>query len=52
MLLAGIAVGADTGVIYIRGEYPNSIRLMEKAITYLNDHNLIQGFKFKIIKYC
>jgi NADH-quinone oxidoreductase subunit F len=50
MYLAGISAGADTGVIYIRGEYPNSIRLMEKAIIYLNDHNLIQGFKFKIIK--
>ena len=50
MFLAGICVGADTGVIYIRGEYPNSIRLMEKAITYLNDHNQLKNFKFKIIK--
>ena len=50
MFLAGISVGADTGVIYIRGEYPNSIRIMEKAITYLNDQNLLKDFKFKIIK--
>lgn len=50
MFLAGICVGANTGVIYIRGEYPNSIRLMENAITYLHDQNLIKDFKFKIIK--
>ena len=50
MFLAGICVGANTGVIYIRGEYPNSIRLMEDAITYLDDQNLIKDFKFKIIK--
>ena len=50
MFLAGISVGADTGVIYIRGEYPNSIRIMEAAITYLNDKKLINDFKFKIIK--
>ncbi len=50
MYLSGICVGANTGVIYIRGEYPNSIRTMAKAITYLNDQSLLENFKFKIIK--
>jgi NADH-quinone oxidoreductase subunit F len=43
-------VGADTGVLYIRGEYPESILAVEKAISYLKNHNLIDDFKFKIIK--
>ena len=50
MYAAGICVGADTGVIYIRGEYPQSIIQMEKAIAYILSRNLISGFKFKIIK--
>ncbi len=50
MYLSGICAGANTGVIYIRGEYPNSIRTMAKAITYLNDQSLLENFKFKIIK--
>lgn len=32
MLIAGYIAGAQTGVIYVRGEYPESIRAIKKAI--------------------
>ncbi len=32
MTIAGITVGADEGVIYIRSEYPDAIKTMERAI--------------------
>ncbi|UCE93121.1 MAG: NAD(P)H-dependent oxidoreductase subunit E, partial [Flavobacteriaceae bacterium] len=47
---SGKCVGADTGVLYIRGEYPESIRSIENAITYLNQNRLLQNFRFKIIR--
>ena len=50
MYLSGLCVGADTGVLYIRGEYPESILSVEKAINQLNTQDLINDFKFKIIK--
>lgn len=50
MMMTGIAVGADTGVLYIRGEYPDAIRKTQEAIQELTDLNLLNGFKFKIIR--
>lgn len=50
MYMAGLTVGADTGVLYIRGEYPDSIRIVNEAIEELKEKNLIGGFKFKIIR--
>ncbi|RPD93036.1 formate dehydrogenase [Aureibaculum marinum] len=50
MLIAGKTVGANTGVLYIRGEYPNSIRKIKQAIKQLEDLNLLQHFRFKIIR--
>ncbi|QCX39197.1 formate dehydrogenase [Aureibaculum algae] len=50
MMMAGIAVGADTGVLYIRGEYPDSIRKVKKAIKELEKLNLLHHFRFKIIR--
>jgi len=50
MLMAGITVGADTGVLYIRGEYPDSIRKISKAIQEFKGLNLFNDFKFKIIR--
>ncbi|MGI9532122.1 NADH-ubiquinone oxidoreductase-F iron-sulfur binding region domain-containing protein [Lutimonas sp.] len=50
MYMSGVCVGADTGVIYIRGEYPNSIRTMVAAIEKLTEKKLLENFKFKIIK--
>ena len=32
MTIAGIAVGAETGVIYCRSEYPHAFRAMQRAI--------------------
>ena len=50
MYLAGITVGANTGILYIRGEYPDSIRIISDAIAQLKDTNLVGDFKFKIIR--
>jgi len=41
MLLAGYAVGANKGFIYIRGEYALSIQRMEKAIKQAYEYNLL-----------
>lgn len=49
MYLTGLTVGANTGVLYIRGEYPDSIRIIGESISYLKKHELTPGFKFKII---
>ncbi|MGD0957812.1 MAG: NADH-quinone oxidoreductase subunit NuoF [Candidatus Acidiferrales bacterium] len=37
MTIAGIAVGATSGYIYIRSEYPHAFRTLERAITIAND---------------
>lgn len=50
MYIAGLTVGADTGVLYIRGEYPDSIKIVDEAIEELKEKNLIHNFKFKIIR--
>lgn len=57
MIITGYAVGAEWGVIYIRGEYPESVDIMEKAIQDLYDLDILplknaNGFeyKFKVIK--
>jgi NADH:ubiquinone oxidoreductase subunit F (NADH-binding)/NADH:ubiquinone oxidoreductase subunit E len=50
MYAAGKCVGANTGVLYIRGEYPDSIRIVNKAIEELQEKKLIDDFKFKIIR--
>jgi NADH-quinone oxidoreductase subunit F len=50
MYMAGLTVGADTGVLYIRGEYPDSIKIVGEAIEELIEKNLIGDFKFKIIR--
>jgi len=50
MYVSGKCVGANTGVLYIRGEYPDSIRKVQNAINELKEKELIQDFKFKIIR--
>ncbi|APD07858.1 NADH:ubiquinone reductase (H(+)-translocating) [Flavobacteriaceae bacterium UJ101] len=50
MYMSGLTVGADTGVLYIRGEYPDSIRTIHAAIEELKDKKLIGDFRFKIIR--
>ncbi len=54
MAIAGYAVGAEEGIIYIRGEYQLSIERMTRAIRQANEHGLLgkdifgSGFNFQI----
>ena len=41
MAIAGIAVGARYGYVYIRSEYPHAIRAMERAIETARSHGLL-----------
>jgi NADH:ubiquinone oxidoreductase subunit F (NADH-binding)/(2Fe-2S) ferredoxin len=41
MLLAGYAVGASQGFVYIRGEYALSIERLEKAIAQARDYGIL-----------
>ncbi|MBS3914922.1 MAG: NAD(P)H-dependent oxidoreductase subunit E [Bacteroidetes bacterium] len=58
MMITGYIIGANWGVLYIRGEYPESIDVCEAAIKELHDAghlgNNIHGsgfdFEFKIIR--
>ncbi len=58
MAIAGYAVGADTGIIYIRAEYPLAIKRLEIAIAQAKEKGLLgekifgKDFNFDIqIKY-
>jgi formate dehydrogenase iron-sulfur subunit len=54
MTIAGIAVGAETGMIYIRSEYPHAIRAMQAAIDlakskgWLGDNVMGSGKSFDL----
>jgi len=54
MLIAGFAVGAEQGYIYIRGEYPRAQQVFHQAIAaarergYLGSNILGSGFSFEI----
>src|SRR5579862_9482678 len=54
ILIAGLAVGAQQGYIYIRGEYRYLIDIVDRAIDeayargYLGDNILGKGFKFHL----
>lgn len=58
MMIAGYTTGANYGVLYIRGEYPESISVCQSAIKELQNQNCIGenifdsgfDFHFKIIK--
>ncbi len=58
MIIAGYVAGANTGVVYIRGEYPEAIEITQKAIDdirakgFIGDNILGSGFSydFKLIK--
>ena len=58
MLIAGYAIGASAGVVYVRYEYPESIERIEKAIQELQEAGLCGknlfntdfSFDFKLIK--
>lgn len=48
MLIAGLAVGASVGYIYVRSEYPHAIAVLNEAITRAADY--INGFKIHVRK--
>jgi NADH-quinone oxidoreductase subunit F len=54
MMMSGYVVGAQWGIVYIRAEYPESIKIVQKAIDNLREHKLIgenicdSGFNFDI----
>jgi formate dehydrogenase iron-sulfur subunit len=41
MVIAGIAVGANKGYVYLRSEYPDAIRVMETAVTIARDADVL-----------
>lgn len=51
MLMTGLITGADTGVIYIRGEYPRAVDTVKEAVRRFEDENLtgslLPGEKFR-----
>ena len=57
MMITGYIIGAQQGVLYIRGEYPESIAICEAEIKKLQDHKLLGqhilgtsfSFDFKVI---
>lgn len=58
MIIAGYIAGANTGVVYIRGEYPEAIEITQKAIDdirakgFIGENILGSGFsyEFKVIR--
>ncbi len=58
MMIAGYITGADCGVVYIRGEYPESVGIISDCIDELRKENLLGNningsgfnFEFKVIK--
>jgi NADH:ubiquinone oxidoreductase subunit F (NADH-binding)/NADH:ubiquinone oxidoreductase subunit E len=58
MMVAGYLTGADTGVLYIREEYPESVRIMTEAVAELEASGLLGehidgsdfSFRFKVIE--
>ena len=40
MMVSGMITGADTGIVYIRGEYPESVESVRKAVGDLEDAGL------------
>ncbi|MGM0441025.1 MAG: NADH-ubiquinone oxidoreductase-F iron-sulfur binding region domain-containing protein [Elusimicrobiota bacterium] len=54
MIIAGMAVGANKGFIYIRAEYPLAIKRIYRAIDQAGDYNILgenilgSGFDFDI----
>ncbi len=58
MMIAGLAAGANWGILYIRAEYPEAVSIIEEAIKTLRQHQFIGRnvitpnfkFDFKVIK--
>ncbi|MGP1356781.1 formate dehydrogenase beta subunit [Roseicyclus sp.] len=41
MVIAGLAVGAEKGFVYIRSEYPDAIETMEAAVRIARENNIL-----------
>jgi len=56
MLITGLITGADTGVIYIRGEYPGAVAVVKEAVRQFEVENIIGGllpglhFRFYVVE--
>lgn len=48
MAIAGLAVGANTGYIYVRSEYPHAVAVLEHALS--SAHDWLEGFRIEIRK--
>lgn len=48
MTIAGLAVGATVGYIYIRSEYPHAVKTMRRAVEVWRDANLLGDRTFTI----
>lgn len=58
MMVGGYCTGADTGVLYIRAEYPEAVEIVKNAVNELEQNGWIGhdikgsgfNFRFKVIK--
>lgn len=58
MMIAGYITGASIGVVYIRGEYPESVKIISDSVAKLHAHKFLGknilgsdfSFDFKVIK--
>ena len=41
MMIAGLAVGATRGYIYLRSEYPRALRVLQRAVTILRERGYL-----------
>ncbi len=58
MLMTGLITGADTGILYIRGEYPLAVKLTREAVREIEEEGIITGsdgvrglrFRFHVVE--
>lgn len=58
MLMSGLITGADTGVVYIRGEYPLAVRKLREAVVQLETAGITESgpgkasfpFRFHVVE--
>lgn len=48
MIIGGRAIGADTGYVYIRSEYPHAIKTMKSAVSIMEQAGWMREFKLHI----
>jgi len=58
MLMTGLITGADTGVVYIRGEYPLAVEKVREAVRHIEEAGIATGrdgdavtrFRFHVVE--